>query len=98
MGVEIKSENAIKKYLFWGCAVVIVAYLWATWANMTVVPVADNNSTYGIVQTVQAALNHTLGSVVGFILVFIFVSDTDVDNFFFARLLFVSVLYRRLPH
>jgi amino acid transporter len=98
MGVEIKSENAIKKYLFWGCAVVVVAYLWATWANMTVVPVADNNSTYGIVQTVQAALNHTLGSVVGFILVFIFVSDTVVYNFSFARLLFVSGLERRMPH
>src|SRR5262252_5154004 len=45
MGVEIKSENAIKKYLFWGCAVVIVAYLWATWSNMVVVPVGINNGT-----------------------------------------------------
>src|SRR5207245_10041009 len=88
----------IKKYLFWGCAVVIVAYLWATWANMTVVPVAINNSTYGIVQTVQAAINHTLGSVVGFILVLIFVSDTVVYHYSFARLLFVSGLERRLPH
>src|SRR6266702_3242023 len=98
MGVEIKSENAIKQYLFWGCAVVIVAYLWATFANMAVVPVGQNNATYGIVQTVQIALNHTLGSWVAFILVLIFVSDTVVYNYSFARLMFVSGLERRLPH
>jgi hypothetical protein len=34
MGVEIKSEKSIKRYLFWGCLVVIVAYLWATFSNM----------------------------------------------------------------
>ena len=98
MGVEIKSENSIKRYLFWGCLVVIVAYLWATLSNMLVVPVAKNNATYGIVQTVQIALNHTLGSVVAFILVLIFVSDTVVYNYSFARLMFVSGLERRLPH
>ncbi len=98
MGVEIKSENAIKKYLFWGCLVVVVAYLWATFANMAVVPVGQNNATYGIVQTVQIALSHTLGSWVAFILVLIFVSDTVVYNYSFARLMFVSGLERRLPH
>jgi glutamate:GABA antiporter len=98
MGVEIKSENAIKKYLFWGCAVVIVAYLWATYSNMLVVPVAQNNATYGIVQTVQIALSHTLGSWVAFILVLIFISDTVVYNYSFARLMFVSGLEHRLPH
>jgi glutamate:GABA antiporter len=98
MGVEIKSERSIKKYLFWGCLVVIVAYLWATWSNMVVVPIAQNNATYGIVQTVQIAISHTLGSVVGFILVLIFISDTVVYNYSFARLMFVSGLERRLPH
>jgi glutamate:GABA antiporter len=98
MGVEIKSENAIKKYLFWGCTVVIVAYLWATYSNMLVVPVAQNNATYGIVQTVQIALSHTLGSWVAFILVLIFISDTVVYNYSFARLMFVSGLEHRLPH
>jgi amino acid transporter len=97
MGVEIKSDRSIKRYLFWGCLVVIVAYLWATWSNMLVVPVAKNNATYGVVQTVQIALNHTLGSWVGFILVLIFVSDTVVYNYSFARLMFVSGLERRLP-
>src|SRR5215475_15573927 len=78
MGVEIKSEKSIKRYLFWGYLVVIVAYLWTTWSNMVVVPVAQNNATYGIVQTVQMAISHTLGSWVAFILVLIFVSDTVV--------------------
>ena len=98
MGVEIKSEKSIKRYLFWGCLVVIVAYLWTTWSNMVVVPVAENNSTYGVVQAVQIALSHTLGSWVAFILVLIFVSDTVVYNYSFARLMFVSGLERRLPH
>src|SRR6516225_9184505 len=98
MGAEIKSERSIKRYLFWGCLVVIVAYLWATWSNMVVVPVAKNNATYGIVQTVQIAISHTFGSVVGFILVLIFISDTVVYNYSFARLMFVSGLERRLPH
>jgi glutamate:GABA antiporter len=98
MGVEIKSEKSIKRYLFWGCLVVIVAYLWATWSNMAVVPVGKNNATYGIVQTVQIAISHTLGSWVAFILVLIFISDTVVYNYSFARLMFVSGLERRLPH
>jgi glutamate:GABA antiporter len=98
MGVEIKSERSIKRYLFWGCLVVIVAYLWATWSNMVVVPIAHNNATYGVVQTVQIALSHTLGSWVAFILVLIFISDTVVYNYSFARLMFVSGLERRLPH
>jgi glutamate:GABA antiporter len=98
MGVEIKSENSIKKYLFWGCLVVMIAYLWTTYSNMVVVPVGKNNATYGMVQTVQMAISHTFGSWVAFILVLIFVSDTVVYNYSFARLMFVSGLEHRLPH
>ena len=98
MGVEIKSEKSIKRYLFWGCLVVMVAYLWTTYSNMVVVPVGKNNATYGMVQTVQMAISHTFGSWVAFILVLIFVSDTVVYNYSFARLMFVSGLERRLPH
>jgi amino acid transporter len=98
MGVEIKSEKSIKRYLFWGCLVVIVAYLWTTWSTMVVVPVAKNNATYGVVQAVQTAIGHTLGSWVAFILVLIFVSDIVVYNYSFARLMFVSGLEHRLPH
>jgi amino acid transporter len=98
MGVEIRTDKSIGRYLFWGCLVVIAAYLWSTWSNMVVVPVAKNNATYGIVQTVQIAISHSLGSWVAFILVLIFVSDTVVYNYSFARLMFVSGLERRLPH
>src|SRR5215475_11499943 len=98
MGVEIKSEKSIKRYLFWGCLVVMVAYLWTTWSTMVVVPVGKNNATYGVVQAVQIAIGHTLGSWVAFILVLIFVSDIVVYNYSFARLMFVSGLERRLPH
>jgi len=97
MGVEIKSERSIKRYLFWGCLVVIVAYAWTTFSNMVVVPVAHYNATYGVVQTVQIALSHTLGSWVAFVLVLIFISDTVVYNYSFARLMFVSGLEHRLP-
>jgi amino acid transporter len=65
---------------------------------MLVVPVDKNNATYGIVQTVQTAISHTLGSWVAFILVLIFISDTVVYNYSFARLMFVSGLERRFPH
>jgi amino acid transporter len=47
---------------------------------------------------VQIAIGHTFGSWVAFILVLIFVSDTVVYNYSFARLMFVSGLERRLPH
>jgi glutamate:GABA antiporter len=98
MGVEIKSERSIKRYLFWGCLVVIVAYLLTTFSTMVVVPVAHNNATYGVVQAVQIAVSHTLGSWVAFVLVLIFISDTVVYNYSFARLMFVSGLEHRLPH
>ena len=98
MGVEIKSEKSIKRYLFWGCLVVMIAYLWTTFSTMVVVPVGKNNATYGVVQAVQIAIGPTLGSWVAFILVLIFVSDIVVYNYSFARLMFVSGLERRLPH
>src|SRR5215467_12017913 len=65
---------------------------------MVVIPFDSRASTCGIVQTVQIAISHTLGSWVAFILVLIFVSDTVVYNYSFARLMFVSGLERRLPH
>jgi amino acid transporter len=97
MGVEVKSEKSITRYLFWGSIVVMVAYLWATWGNMVVVPLDENHPTGGIIQTVQIAINHTLGSAVGVVLLWFFISNTVVYNYSFARLLFVSGLERRMP-
>jgi amino acid transporter len=97
MGVEVKSERSITRYLFWGSIVVMVAYLWATWGNMVVVPLDKNHPTGGVIQTVQLGINHTLGSAVGVVLLWFFISNTVVYNYSFARLLFVSGLERRMP-
>ena len=35
MGAEVTGgEKAIRTFLLWGCAIVMAAYLWATWGNM----------------------------------------------------------------
>jgi amino acid transporter len=98
MGVEVKSEDAIKKYLFWGCVVVMVAYLWTSFGNMVVVPLAENNATTGGAQGVGLAMGEGLGIVVALILMWFFLTSSMVYNYSFARLLFVSGLERRLPH
>jgi amino acid transporter len=97
MGVEIKSERAITRYLIWGSLVVMAAYLWTTFGNMAVVPLADNHPTTGIVTAVEKGIADPVGTVVALILIWFFVSNTVVYNYSFARLLFVSGVERRLP-
>jgi glutamate:GABA antiporter len=99
MGVEIVHLRAIKKYLFWGSLVVMVAYLWATFGNMITVPLKDNNSTTGVLSAVQNGFwgAHWFAVVVGLVLMWFFVSNTVVYNYSFSRLLFVSGLERRMP-
>src|SRR5204863_422311 len=53
MGVEIVHTRSIKKYLFWGSLLVMIAYLWATFGNMVTVPLAENNSTTGVLSAVE---------------------------------------------
>src|SRR2546427_2428055 len=99
MGVEIVHMKAIKKYLFWGSLVVMVAYLWATLGNMVTVPLKDNNSTTGILSAVQHGFwgQHWFAVVVGLVVMWFFISNTVVYNYSFSRLLFVSGLERRMP-
>jgi glutamate:GABA antiporter len=99
MGVEIVNLRSIKRYLFWGSLVVMAAYLWATFGNMVTVPLADNNSTTGILSAVQIGFwgSHTFAVIVGLVLIWFFVSNTVVYNYSFSRLLFVSGLERRMP-
>ena len=99
MGVEIVHLRSIKRYLFWGSLVVMAAYLWATFGNMVTVPIADNNSTTGILSAVQIGFwgSHTFAVIVGLVLIWFFVSNTVVYNYSFSRLLFVSGLERRMP-
>jgi amino acid transporter len=99
MGVEIVDLRAIKKYLFWGSLVVMAAYLWATFGNMVTIPLADNNSTTGILSAVQAGFwdSHWFAILVGLVVMWFFISNTVVYNYSFSRLLFVSGLERRMP-
>ena len=97
MGVEIVHPRAIKRYLFWGSIVVMAGYLWATFGNMAVIPVATNNPTSGIIQAVERAFNHPLAVIVALIVMWFFITNMVVYNYSFARLLFVSGLERRLP-
>jgi amino acid transporter len=98
-GVEIVHIRAIKKYLFWGSLAVMGAYLWATFGNMVTIPLADNNSTTGILSAVQTGFwgSHAFAVIVALVVMWFFVSNTVVYNYSFSRLLFVSGLERRMP-
>ena len=98
MGVEVKSEDSIKKYLFWGSIIVMVAYLGTTWSTMVVIPLSSVNGVNDAIPTVGTAIAGWVGDIVGLILIWFFVSNTAIYNYAFARLLFVSGLEKRLPH
>jgi amino acid transporter len=99
MGVEVTGgEKAIRTYLFWGCIIVMAAYLWTTWGNMVVIKAGGANTTSGGAEAVGLAMGDFMGIVVALILAWFFVTATVVYNYAFARLLFVSGLEKRLPH
>jgi glutamate:GABA antiporter len=99
MGVEIRGgEDAIKKYLFWGCVIVMVAYLWTTFGNMVTLTSDVSNPTTGGAQAVGTAIGEWAGVIVALILLWFFLTSSMVYNYTFARLLFVSGLEKRLPH
>ena len=97
MGVEIRHQRAVTRYLIWGSLVVMIAYLFATWGVMVAVPAGSN----GVITNVAAAVGVGLGSVAGkitaLVLALFFLFITVVYNYSFARLIFVSGLDRRLP-
>jgi amino acid transporter len=99
MGVEVNGgEKAIRTYLFWGCIIVMAAYLWTTWGNMIVIKAGGANATTGGAQAVGLAMGKWAGVLVAGILAWVLVTATVVYNYAFARLLFVSGLEKRLPH
>lgn len=99
MGVEIKHERSITRYLLWGSVVVMLAYLLATWAVMVTVPAASGASAQitGLVQAVSIGLGGALAKLVAAIFAAFFLFITVVYNYSFARLVFVSGLDKRLP-
>jgi amino acid transporter len=99
MGVEVTGgEKAIRTYLFWGCIIVMAAYLWTTWGNMVVIKAGGANLTSGGAEAVGLAMGKWAGVLVAGILAWVFLTATVVYNYAFARLLFVSGLEKRLPH
>jgi len=99
MGVEVKGgEKAIRTYLFWGCIIVMAAYLWTTWGNMIVIKAGGANTTTGGAEAVGLAMGRWAGVIVAAILAWVFLTAAVVYNYAFARLLFVSGLEKRLPH
>ena len=99
MGVEIKDERSITRYLVWGSLAVMVAYLLATWAVMVTVPAADGQSAQvtSLASAVGASLAGWLGKLVAVLFAAFFLFITVVYNFSFARLVFVSGLDQTLP-
>jgi glutamate:GABA antiporter len=101
MGVEVKGdekqqEKAIKTYLFWGCLIVMVAYVWATWGNMVVVQ--SGGVPTGGATTVGLAFGKWAGAIVSLVLAWVLLTVAVVYNYSFGRLLFVSGMEKRLPH
>jgi amino acid transporter len=100
MGVEIVHMRAIKKYLFWGSIVVMIAYLWATLGTMLALPASKSvGATTDILVAVQVGFwnSHAFAVVIALVLMWFFVSNTVVYNYSFSRLLFVSGLEQRMP-
>jgi glutamate:GABA antiporter len=100
LGVEIVHLRSIKRYLFWGSIVVMVAYLWATLGTMLALPAAKSvGATTDILAAVQTGFwgSHGFAIAIGLVLIWFFVSNTVVYNYSFSRLLFVSGLEQRMP-
>jgi amino acid transporter len=98
MGAEVTGgERAIRTFLLWGCAIVMAAYLWATWGNMVVIEAGGANGTTGGIETVGTSLGRWLGAAVGLVLAWVVLTVAVVYNFSFGRLLFVSGMERRMP-
>jgi amino acid transporter len=100
MGVEIVHMRAIKRYLFWGSIVVMVAYLWTTFGTMLALPASKSTgATTDILRAVQVGFfgSHAFAVVVALVLLWFFVANTIVYNYSFSRLLFVSGLEQRMP-
>jgi glutamate:GABA antiporter len=97
MGVEVREQRSVTRYLLWGSVVVVVAYLLATWGVMVTVPASGSAGITAVAGAVSIGLGSAAGKVTALILALFFLFITVVYNYSFARLIFVSGLDRRLP-
>jgi hypothetical protein len=96
MGVEIREQRAVTRYLLWGSVVVMLAYLLATWGVMVTVPSSGSATITAVAGAVGIGLGSVLGKITAVTLGLFFLFITVVYNYSFARLIFVSGLDRRL--
>ncbi|HEY4851041.1 MAG TPA: APC family permease [Streptosporangiaceae bacterium] len=97
MGVEIREQKSVTRYLLWGSLVVVVAYLLATWGVMVTVPASSATNITAVAAAVGVGLGSVAGKLTAIVLALFFLFITVVYNYSFARLIFVSGLDRRLP-
>lgn len=97
MGVEVREQRSVTRYLLWGSVVVVVAYLLATWGVMVTVPHHDAAGITAVASAVSIGLGSVAGKITALVLALFFLFITVVYNYSFARLIFVSGLDRRLP-
>jgi len=97
MGVEVRKQRSVTRYLLWGSLVVVVAYLLATWGVMVTVPTSSSASITAVASVVGIGIGRVAGKITAIILALFFLFITVVYNYSFARLIFVSGLDQRLP-
>jgi amino acid transporter len=97
MGVEIRDQRSVTRYLIWGSVVVVVAYLLATWGVMVTMPASSSAGITAVAGAVGVGLGSVAGKITALVLALFFLFITVVYNYSFARLIFVSGLDRRLP-
>src|SRR5690349_15754592 len=97
MGVEVREQRSVTRYLLWGSLVVVIAYLLATWGVMVTVPGSDAASITAVANVVSIGIGSVAGKITALVLALFFLFITVVYNYSFARLIFVSGLDRRLP-
>src|SRR6266851_3929066 len=97
MGVEIREQKSVTRYLLWGSLVVVVAYLLATWGVMVTVPASSATNITAVAAAVGVGLGSVAGKLTAIIFALFFLFITVVYNYSFARLIFVSGLDQRLP-
>src|SRR5689334_10576139 len=97
MGVEVREQRSVTRYLMWGSLVVVIAYLLATWGVMVTVPASGAASITSVASVVSIGIGSVAGKIIALVLALFFLFITVVYNYSFARLIFVSGLDRRLP-
>ncbi len=101
MGGEIRGGRAgarrSSRYVWWGVAITMLAYILGTFGIMTVVPVNQAGSMAANVQAVQMVFGNIAGNTVDIILSGSQITITIAYLLMFSRLLYIVALDRRLP-